>query len=124
MRFKHALTFMVLAFALASSADAGVLWYNGDSGSTPSGTINEESTNLGSFTLFDNFVVNSPGGWLVDTVWSYNMMSVTGITQATWSIRTGMSVGNGGTVVASGVGSATQTATGKIGVLSTPEYKI
>jgi hypothetical protein len=103
-----------LTLLVAGSAQADVvLWYNGDLQTGGGGTVNEETTNGGSFNTYDNFNVTGPGGWIVDRVWSNDSMQFTGVTQASWSIRTGMSVGNGGTVVASGIGTATQTPTGR-----------
>src|SRR4051794_16749528 len=102
-----------------------VLWYNGDLQTGGGGAVNEETTNGGSFNIYDNFDVTAPGGWTIDTVWSSDSMQFTGVTQASWSIRTGMSVGNGGTVVASGVGAATQTPTGRSNPSRDfPEYTI
>jgi hypothetical protein len=110
------LKWLALALAVAAPGTARasmVLWYNGDLQTGGGGTVNEETTNGGSFNIFDNFNVTAPGGWTIDTVWSNDSMQITGITQASWSIRTGMSVGNPGTVIASGVGAATQTPTGR-----------
>ncbi len=57
---------------------------------------------------FDNFTWTNFNGGMVDTIGGYFMSSVgdpiSGITFAQWEIRTGVSVGNGGTLVASGSG--------------------
>jgi hypothetical protein len=46
------------------------------------------------------------------------------VQQATWEIRSGISEGNGGTLVASGTNAATQTATGRSLWGTYPEYTI
>lgn len=78
------------------------------------GTVNEQASTFGAAFVYDNFTVTDPTGWIVDSLWSNDAMQITGISQASWSIRSGMSVGNGGTVVSSGIGFATQTLTGRV----------
>jgi hypothetical protein len=73
--------------------------------------------------VYDDFIVPNGAVWSVNTVWSNNLMNVTGITQAYWEIRSGVSAGDGGTLVASGTGPATQTATGRSG-FTFDEYTI
>jgi hypothetical protein len=93
----------------AYSGAAGTLWYNGDfSGS--SGLANEIN-NVGRAAVYEDFIVPS-GGWTINTVWSNDSTNLT-FSQAFWEIRSGVSAGNGGTLVASGTGAATQTATGR-----------
>lgn len=58
--------------------------------------------------VYDDFVVPA-GGWTVTGVFSINAMSVSGVTQAAWEIRSGVSAGDPGSVVASGISAATQT---------------
>jgi MYXO-CTERM domain-containing protein len=57
---------------------------------------------------FDNFTWTNANGGMVDTIGGHFMSTlgtpITGITFAQWEIRTGVSVGNGGTLVASGSG--------------------
>jgi len=101
-----------------------ILWYNGD---LPSGggTVNEEASNIGSARVFENFDVTAPGGWLIQSVWSNDSMQFQGVTSAYWSIRSGMSAGNAGTIIGSGTALATQTATGRFNAsLLFPEYTI
>ena len=111
------LTSTVVLLALAPEpAAAGVLWYNGDLPAQGGATVNEQADSpVGANNTFDDFVVNDPAGWTIDTVWSNDQMSITGVNQATWSIRSGVSVGNGGTLVAGGTAAATQTPTGRTG---------
>ena len=75
--------------------------------------------------IYDNFTTNGQT-WTVTSVFSNNVMDAglnTAITTAQWSIRTGVSEGNGGTVVASGTDPATVTATGRSGFSGT-EYQV
>ncbi len=64
---------------------------------------------------FDNFVWTNAGGGMVDTIGGYfasfGGTPITGVTVAGWEIRSGMSPGNGGTLVASGVGAPVTAAT-------------
>jgi len=109
--------------ALPARGDV-TLWYNGD---LPSGggVVNEESSSTGAARMFEDFTVTSAAGWLVDRVWSNDSMSFQGVTRAYWSIRSGMSAGNAGTTIASGLSLATQTPTGHVnGRLLFPEYTI
>ena len=108
---QWAVVLIVIVAAGPARADT-ILWYNGDLAANGGGTVNEQTTNGGSFNIYDDFNVAGAAGWNIDRVWSNNSMQFTGVTQAAWSIRSGMSVGNGGTVIASGTSSATQTPTG------------
>jgi len=114
----------VAALALASGAAQAstVLWYNGDFDDA-NALANELNTIVSDARIYDDFVVTDAAGWTVDSIWSNNLMSFTGVTQADWTIRSGVSVGNGGTVVASGTSAATQVATGRSGFGLT-EYMI
>jgi hypothetical protein len=76
------------------------LWYNGDFDGR-NGLANERNTIVSQAAVYDNFVVTSAGGWIVTSVFSDNLIS-TIVTGATWEIRSGVSAGNGGTLVASG----------------------
>jgi hypothetical protein len=107
----------------ASSAQASaVLWYSGDFDFT-TGLANEINTSIGDARVFDDFTVTDAAGWSIDRIWSNNLTGFTGVTQASWSIRRGVGLGNGGTIVASGTSAATQTATGRTGFGMT-EYTI
>ena len=81
----------------------GPLWYNGDFNGV-NGLANEDNTSLGSgqfASVYDDFNVPSPG-WSVTAVFSDNLSSTT-VTGALWEIRQGVSEGNGGTLIASGM---------------------
>src|SRR5437868_1178081 len=80
-----------------------ILWYNGDFNGV-NGLANEENTSIGSgefASVYDDFIVPSPG-WSVTGVFSDNLAN-TIVTGATWEIRQGVSEGNGGTLIASGM---------------------
>ena len=96
----------VLVYTAPAAADT--LWYNGDSDG--GALANEINTEISQALVYDNFIVPT-AGWTINTVWSNNLMYIT-VTLASWEIRSGVSSGNGGTLVASGTGAATQTATG------------
>ena len=97
---------------VATPSIAGVIWYNGDFDHA-SGLANEINTFVSDARVYDDFVLSAPA--TVGAVFSNNLMNFTGVTQAFWEIRSGVSAGNGGTVVASGTSAATQSATGASG---------
>jgi hypothetical protein len=101
---------IMLICAGTMPAIAATLWYNGD---FQGGFVENENNAFSTSYIYDDFTVPS-GGWTINTVWSNNMMFLNDtVTQASWEIRSGVSANNGGTVVASGTGSATQIATGR-----------
>jgi hypothetical protein len=116
---KKLLTFLAvvtLCLAMGGVASAmplpGALWYNGDFNGAD-GLANEINTAVSQAAVYDDFIVPS-GGWTVGFVWSNDLMS-TSASQAYWEIRSGVSAGNDGTLIASGTNAATQTATGRSG---------
>ncbi|MCW3097615.1 MAG: hypothetical protein JWL77_3233 [Chthonomonadaceae bacterium] len=101
------------AVAVCGTAGAQTLFYSGDINNN--GFANQINGPFSGRT-FDTFVVNSPLGWNVSSIFSNDIQLFPAPnvnTQADWSIRTGMGPGVGGTIVASGVSSATQTPTGR-----------
>jgi hypothetical protein len=94
------------AFALNTTAIAqappGSLWYNGDPNNI-SGLANERNTAVTQAAVYDDFNVISPLGWHVTAVFSIDLFSPDmAVTAADWEIRTGISEGNAGTLIASG----------------------
>jgi len=77
-----------------------VLWYNGDLNNV-NGLANEQNTAVADAHVYDNFIVPAGPGWDLTSVFSDDLSNTT-ITGATWEIRTGVSAGNPGTLVASG----------------------
>lgn len=110
---------ITIAAAAPSIAHAG--WYAGDPAATTAvplaafaWTTNIPSPGYAAYP-FDNFTWTNAGGGIVDTVGGF-YISTTGIalsnvTFAQWEIRSGVSVGNAGTLVASGSGVPVTTAT-------------
>ena len=98
------------------------LWYNGDYAGG-SGTVNEHA-NVGTAEIYDDFTVTSTDGWIIQQLWSNDCMSINGVTSAAWSIRSGLSAGSGGTIIAAGVSAAQQLPTGRTAWWGYPEYTI
>ncbi len=107
------LAFLLATFVLAIHAqrvDAAVVAYNGDP-DLYSGLHNSYNGDYFPYiTEFDDFDITS--NVTITSVFSNNFMNYTGVTEAHWEIRTGVSAGNGGTLVAGGFSTATQTANG------------
>ena len=105
-------------FKFAQCGSSSMLWYNGDFDGV-NGLGNEQDTSLGAGQfahIYDDFDVTDPNGWNVTSVYSDNLVS-TNITGATWEIRQGISEGNGGSLIASGMTlTPTVTATGRSGM--------
>lgn len=98
-----------------TSGDA--LWYNGDENGVTL-TYNEANTSIGAGeyeSVYDDFNVTDPAGWDVTSVFSNNFIRYTCVLGATWEIRQGISAGNGGTLIASGMTmTPIVTSTGRI----------
>jgi hypothetical protein len=103
---------LIAAFAFNTSVRAqalpGSLWYNGDLNHV-NGLANERDDGLGFGEyahVFDDFNVTDSPGWHLTSLYSNNYMSyIEGggpTTAVEWSIHQGITVGNGGTTVASG----------------------
>jgi hypothetical protein len=110
----------VLALVAVSGASYAQ-WYNGDFDGRNGGNI---SNNPGfQSNIYDDFNVGGPG-WMVTGVFG-NVLTQQGgdFTALNWEIRSGVSVGSGGTLVASGTGAPTNTLTGGSGFGYT-EYKV
>ncbi len=82
----------------SKSAPPGSLWYNGDFDGV-NGLANEQNTIVSDSRIYDDF--NVTGSWHVTAVFSDNLTD-TGITGANYEIRSGVSEGNGGTLLFSG----------------------
>ncbi|MBP9898624.1 MAG: PEP-CTERM sorting domain-containing protein [Gemmatimonadales bacterium] len=99
----------VVGMSLPTSAQAQ-LWYNGDINGV-NALSSERNTVVSQSMAYDNFVVTG-AGWTINSVFG-NFLANFAWSTADYEIRTGVSVGNGGTVVASGSGfAASQVATG------------
>jgi hypothetical protein len=94
--------------AASNGSLPGSLWYNGDMNHV-NGLANERDDALGFGQyahVFDDFNVTDSPGWHLTSLYSNNFMTYIqsgGPTTAVeWSIHQGITVGNGGTTVASG----------------------
>jgi len=97
---------VITALALTTTATAqappGSLWYNGDPNNI-NGLANERNTAVTQAAVYDDLNVTSPLGWHVTAVFSVDLFSPDmTVTAADWEIRTGISEGNAGTLIASG----------------------
>lgn len=102
MRLRIAAALAALALCAAPAANAQ-LWYNGDPDDV-NGWSSELNPNWNPNSMvFDYFTVPS-GGWTITSL--FGNFITTGLdadpTQAIWEIRSGMSAGNGGTLLYSG----------------------
>ena len=102
-------------WAGAASATS-ILWYNGDAngkGSLLSEVKTIDSTRTA--MVYDDFIVPAGSGWNVREVWANEDVTFADIlpTTASWEIRSGVSFGNGGTLVASGIDPCSATSTGR-----------
>ena len=112
---------MMLLFAVVASASDITLFYAGDfdpNNPNANGLANENDgivsgSPYGAAT-FQNFIVPTGQNWTVHGLFSNDLMSVTAST-AYWEIRSGVSQGNGGTLIASGTGTDIMTPTGRSG---------
>jgi uncharacterized protein (TIGR03437 family) len=95
------------AFLRAQGAPTGnVGWYNGDWTTGIPGWANYYVSDQDFARTYDNFVVPT-GGWTITSVFSNNALASTSMTiptEAVWEIRSGVSAGNGGSLVAFGRG--------------------
>jgi hypothetical protein len=108
-----------LLLGVCGEVRAGPLWYNGNFDGnnaylnlTPS-PFNPQPDGA----IYENFIVPTGNKWTINTVFSNNFVSdiAPGIPlteSATWSILSGVSAGNGGSVIASGDNFASVTLTG------------
>jgi hypothetical protein len=85
-----------------AQAPPGSLWYNGDFDYV-NGLPNERNTLVSQAAVYDDFDVTAPLGWHVTAVFSDDLLtSDVVVTGADWEIRTGISEGNAGSLIASG----------------------
>ncbi len=108
----------VCAAACCVPAQAAPLWYNGDNDNRDAVANQTSNVSPGGVDqiVYENFIVPTGQQWTVNGVFSNNAGNIyfggyPSLT-ATWEIRSGVSAGNGGTLVASGDGADTITDTG------------
>lgn len=114
--------FIASAMVAAASASAAPIWYNGDFDGV-------NGQNVGAFNAFDSRVYDdfniSGQPMIIDSVFMNVLSAIprTDILTFAWEIRSGVSAGSGGTLVASGLSNATVTTTGRTG-FGRPEYNV
>jgi hypothetical protein len=91
---------LVLNTSVCAQAPPGSLWYNGDADFV-NGLANERNTLVTQAAVYDDFNVTDTM-WNVTAVFSDNLFESMTVTGADWEIRTGISEGNAGTLIASG----------------------
>ena len=108
----------VLVFSGAPILSAGTLFYSGDfdpNNVNANSLSNEVDTAITGTATYTPFIV-SGSNWTVTGLFTDNLMNLSPApTSANWEILSGVSEGNGGTVVASGSGTPTITDTGLSG---------
>ncbi len=102
-------TGLLAAVVLAAPARAQTLFFNGNPDGVD-GLTSEQDLAVNQSMVYDNFVVTG-SDWLVTDLYGYFQTNLN-VSSAAWEIRSGISEGNGGTLVASGTSPATQTDAG------------
>jgi hypothetical protein len=103
------------ALTYAQGTPAGsVGWYNGDWRPAIPGGSNWYVSASNFSSVYDDFVVPA-SGWTVTGVFAHASMAEIPITTAYWEIRQGVSPGNPGTLVTSGLSPARLTQTDTVG---------
>ncbi len=105
---------MAMGAAAAAHADT-TLYYGGDldpGNAAVNGLANENDGIVNGAATYDNFTISS-GTWNITGLFT-NDLEALNITSASWEIRSGVSEGNGGTLIASGTSlSPNVTSTGR-----------
>src|ERR1700730_18604017 len=119
---------LVIPIALGgqgAQASQATLWYNGNRDNRDAVT-NQTSSTSGGFDgrVYDDFIVPIGQVWTITSVFSNNVrnpfFTIAAPTTASWESRSGVSAGNGGTLVASGDGADVHTATGRTSTVFAP----
>jgi PEP-CTERM motif len=124
---RNFLPTLVFVSALAlggATAQADLLYYGGNfdpNNPNANALANEQDAIVDNSRTYDNFTVTG-STWHVTGLYTNNLISGLNITSAVWEIRSGVSEGNGGTLVASGTDLAPSvTPTGRSGFGMTEE---
>jgi len=122
---KYGLIVAAVAALAATSASADVLYYGGDidlSGPNADVLANESDALVSDSAIYDNFTV-AGGVWHVTGLFTNNFTNL-GVSSVDWEIRSGVSEGDGGTLLFSGTAIPVITPTGRSGILGLSEYTI
>src|SRR5437879_4825463 len=110
-----------LLLLLPPFVSAGTIWYNGDWNSQ-TGLSNGSNYQFQDAWIYDDFV--APTSWQVSGLFSNNFFFPGTVgTSARWEIRSGVSSGAGGILVAGGTNTAVATPTGRV-LFEQTEYSI
>jgi len=103
---------VIVLILLSLPSHAATLWYNGDwNGVT--GLGNAKNYQFADAWVYDDFTVPA-AGWTISGVFSNDFFSATTLPASVfWEIRSGVSTGSGGTLIASGTTTPTITPTGR-----------
>jgi hypothetical protein len=98
----------IWAACSAPAQAASTLWYNGDLDNRDAFTNQTSTSATGVDSLvYDDFIVPAGQKWTITSAWSNDVknpfFTIATPTQVAWQIHSGMSAGNAGTVVASGI---------------------
>jgi hypothetical protein len=128
-KLRQVLTGLLLAGAAAccAPAQAAPLWYNGDRDNRDA-LINQTSSLSGGAgadgRVYENFVIPTGQTWIITGVFSNDVknpfFTVPTAATASWEIRSGVSAGNGGTLVASGDNAVNSSNTGRTSTVYAP----
>ena len=106
------------------ASGGSVLWYNGDMDGRDAWT---NQTGAADGLVYDDFIVPTGSTFTITGVFSNDAMYNPGAAStAYWEIRSGVSAGNGGTLLGSGDSTDTLTSTGQnflVGGLAIPIYQ-
>jgi hypothetical protein len=121
----------VLCVCCPPARAGSILWYNGNLDQRDA-IVNQTGNVNGAYVgpdglIYDNFIVPTGETFTITGVFSNDAIANSGplATTAYWEIRSGVSAGDGGTLVASGDGTDVTTATGQdfnFGGLSIPVF--
>lgn len=112
---------LAVVLVFSAFASASTLFYAGDfdpNNPNANGLANENDAIVGGnpygAATYQNFIVPNGQNWTVTGLFSNDLMSIVP-SQAYWEIRTGVSEGNGGTLIAFGTATDIVTPTGRGG---------
>jgi hypothetical protein len=124
-RYLFGLLVVWAVWCIPSAQADPVLWYNGDLDNRDAFSNQTSSVPGGANgQIYEDFIVPTGQTWTITSVFSNDVANpFTGgypSATASWQILSGVSAGNGGTVVASGDGADTITATGRSSTVFSP----
>jgi hypothetical protein len=126
-KLRQSLTALLVTAAAAccTPAHAAQLWYNGNRDNRDAITNQTSSSPTGvDGRVYENFVVGANTQFTITGVFSNDvknpLFNFANPTTASWEIRSGVSAGNGGTLVAGGDGTDNVSSTGRTSTVFAP----